>query len=192
MHQQQQNIIHAISYDNARGTKIERPAPLSLHLKLHWNYNQQLLQGRGRENKGRQKKINKIYIYKYIYCVTQKMPVPAFFFFWMCALVWSLKPGFVSYGIWTFTKPLSFPGVTHRAACQVPPTGSTHVLPAPFPDDHVKTRKAKNGSCRDPSMDREGSVGTRVGLGSGSLTFRPGPCSTYCLSALPSLALRPS
>lgn len=61
MHQQQQNIIHAISYDNAQSTKIERPAPLSLHLKLHWNYNQQLLQGKGRENKGREMlKKNKI------------------------------------------------------------------------------------------------------------------------------------
>lgn len=71
------------------------------------------------------------------------MPVPAFFFFWMCALVWSLKPGFVSCGIWTFTKPLSFPGVTHRAACQVPPTGSTRILPAPFPDDHVKHKESQ-------------------------------------------------
>lgn len=56
MHQQQQNITHVISYDNAQRTKIEKPAPLSLHLKPHWNYNQQLLQGKGKDNKGRQKK----------------------------------------------------------------------------------------------------------------------------------------
>lgn len=59
MHQQNQNIIHAISYDNAQSTKIERPALLRLHLKLHWNCNQQLLQGKGRENKGKQNKKKK-------------------------------------------------------------------------------------------------------------------------------------
>jgi len=35
MHQQQQSLIRVISHDNAQSTKIERPAPLSLHLKLH-------------------------------------------------------------------------------------------------------------------------------------------------------------
>ena len=75
MHQQQQNIIHVISYDNAQSTKIERPAPLSLHLKLHWNYNQQLLQGKGKKNrKAEEKKIHRGF-----FCGTQKNPVPAFF-----------------------------------------------------------------------------------------------------------------
>lgn len=73
MHQQQQNIIHVISYDNAQSIKIERPAPLSLHLKLHWNYNQQLLQGTGKENKARQKKEK---IHGGFFCSTQKNPVP--------------------------------------------------------------------------------------------------------------------
>lgn len=73
MHQQQQNIIHVISHDNAQNIKIERPAPLSLHLKLHWNYNQQLLQGEGKENKGRQKKEK---IHGGFFCSTQKNPVP--------------------------------------------------------------------------------------------------------------------
>lgn len=89
MHQQQQNIIRVISYDNAQRIKIEKPAPLDLHLKLHWNYNQQLLQGKGRENKGRQKKI-----YQEAFSValrrTQFQPFPGSLNKWICWILESL------------------------------------------------------------------------------------------------------
>lgn len=114
MHQQQQNIIHVISYNNAQNTKIEQPAPLSLHLKLHWNYNQQLLQGKERENKGRQKKKK---VHRGFFNGTQKNPVPAFF--WLPEQVlqcghWS--QALLSSGV--FTKPLSFSSTAHGAASQ--------------------------------------------------------------------------
>lgn len=103
MHQQQQNIIHAISYDNAQSTKIERPAPLSLHLKLHWNYNQQLLQGKGRENKGREmlkKKIkynNSNKHRKAFSMLLRKACSSLFLAPWTHAPGWSQEPGFAEH-----------------------------------------------------------------------------------------------
>lgn len=160
MHQQNQHIIHVISYDNAQSTKIERPALLSLHLKLHWNCNQQLLQSKGRENKRKQKKKKN---YTEFFCGPQKNLVPAFF--WLPGQV--LQCGHWSQALLNsgaFTKPLSFSSAAHGAASQEQgrihqlgphsSLGSTALLPSPVSASFTlrqATRKAKTEPYTGPS-----------------------------------------
>lgn len=171
MHQQQQNIIHVISYDNAQSTKIERPAPLSLHLKLHWNCNQQHLQGKGSENKGRQKKKNHTEAFSMALRGTQFQPFSGSLD--KCSTVvaearlcWILD-----------SLPKSpFPGTAHEAASQeqsrINPRGphsshcSTALLPCPDSTSLMSreaTRKAKTESYMGLSVDQEGLVWEALG-----------------------------
>lgn len=192
MHQQNQNIIHVISHDNAQSTKIERPALLSLHLKLHWNCNQQLLQGKGKQRKAEGKKKNYM---EFFFCGPQKNLVPAFF--WLPGQV--LQRGHWSRALLNsgaFTKPLSFSSAAHGAASQEqgrihqpgPPSslGSTALLLSPVSASftlRLVTRKAKTEPYTGPSGDQEGLAwegGIKTCLGWRSLTFSPGPCSAYC------------
>lgn len=127
MHQQNQHIIHVISYDNAQSTKIERPALLSLHLKLHWNCNQQLLQSKGRENKRKQKKKKKLHG---VLLWPSEEPSSSFFLApWTSAPVWSLEPGFAEF--WSlYQTTLLFQCCTWSCkpgARQDPSAGSTQL-----------------------------------------------------------------